>query len=305
MTHVQHFNWAGEKNDMKSSRLGFTLFSSLLASLYPLPTLLSAQTPTTGELAGTIKDASGAVVPNASVTLKSTDTGSVLSTQSNAGGAYRFSLLQPGIYLVTATAAGFKGSEKRVQVGLGGSVAVDLQLAVGTASETIEVSATDATLATEDANLNANYDARQLENLPNPGNDLSAVAFTAPGVVVNTAGGAANGGGNFEMYGLPATSNVFTVDGANHNDPYFNVNNSGATNLTLGLNELQESAVVANGYSGAYGGAAGANINFVTKSGTNKFHGNAVYWWNGSSLNANNYFLNQQGQPRPFADTRL
>jgi hypothetical protein len=263
---------------------------------------LSAQTTTTGELAGTIKDASGAVLPNASVTLKSTDTNSVLSSQSNAAGAYRFSLLQPGIYLVTATAAGFKGSERRVQIGLGGSVAVDLQLAVGTASVTIEVGAADATVATEDANLNTNYDARQLEDLPNPGNDLSAVAFTAPGAVVNTAGGAANGGGNFEMYGLPATSNVFTVDGANYNDPYFNVNNSGATNLTLGLNELQESAVVANGYSGAYGGAAGANINFVTKSGTNKFHGNAVYWWNGSSLNANNYFLNQQGQPRPFVN---
>ena len=286
---------------MRSIRLAFTLLSLLFAS-FCLPTLLSAQTTTTGELSGTIKDASGAVVPNASITLKSIDTGSVLSTQTSATGAYRFSLLQPGNYLVTATAAGFKGFEKRIQIGLGGSVTADVQLTVGTASVTIEVSAADATIATEDANLNTNYDTKQLEVLPNPGNDLSAVAFTAPGVVVNTAGGAANGGGNFEMYGLPATSNVFTVDGANYNDPYFNVNNSGATNLTLGLNELQESAVVANGYSGAYGGAAGANINFVTKSGTNKFHGNAVYWWNGSSLNANNYFLNQQGLPRPFVN---
>jgi len=288
---------------MKSSRLRSTILSfACFCLLALLPTLSVAQTTTTGELSGTVTDASGAVVPNASVSLKSVDTGSVQSTQTDATGFYKFSLLQPGTYAVSAIAPGFTGSEKRVQIGLGSSAAVNIRLEVGTGHVTVEVTATEASLQTEDANLNTNYNARQLEVLPNPGNDLSAVAFTVPGSVVNTAGGAANGGGNVEMYGLPATSNVFTVDGANYNDPYFNVNNSGATNLTLGLNEVQESSVVANGYSGSYGGAAGANINFVTKSGTNQWHGNAIYWWNGNMLNANNYFLNQQGQPRPFVN---
>ena len=122
--------------------------------------------------------------------------------------------------------------------------------------------------------------------------------MTSPGAVMNTSGGSMFGGGNFELYGLPATSNLFTVDGSNDNDPYFNVNNSGATNLTLGLNDVQESAVVSNGYSGSYGGLAGANINFVTKSGGNNFHGNLEYWWNGTVLNANEYFRNQQGEDR-------
>ena len=288
---------------MKLSRLQSGLLSCIrYCLLVLLPTLLLAQTTTTGELSGTVTDASGAVLPNAQVTLRSADSGTVHSTQTNSTGFYKFSLLQPGTYVVSAIAGGFTGSEKRVQIGLGSSAAVNMRLEVGTSHVTVEVNAADAGVETEDANLNTNYNTKQVETLPNPGNDLSAVAFTAPGAVVNTAGGAANGGGNVEIYGLPATSNVFTVDGANYNDPYFNVNNSGATNLTLGLNEIQESAVVANGYSGAYGGAAGANINFVTKSGTNKFHGNAVYWWNGSSLNANNYFLNQQGQPRPFVN---
>jgi len=117
------------------------------------------------------------------------------------------------------------------------------------------------------------------------------------------------GGGNFEVNGLPATSNLFTIDGSNDNDPYFNVNNSGATNLILGLNDISESTVVSNGYSGSYGGLAGANVNYVTKSGTNTFHGNAIYWWNGNILNANNYFRNQTNalagsviDPRPFVN---
>jgi hypothetical protein len=189
-------------------------------------------------------------------------------------------------------------------VTLGADVAANIQLTVSSSQETVEVTGQVATVETEDANLATNFDNRQVALLPNPGNDLSAVAMTAPGVVTNTAGGATYGGGNFEIYGLPATSNLFTYDGANDNDPYFNINNTGATNLSLGLNDVQEAAVVVNGYSGAYGGLAGANINYVSKSGTNAFHGNALYWWNGRALNANNYFRNQTTPvtPRPFVN---
>ena len=108
------------------------------------------------------------------------------------------------------------------------------------------------------------------------------------------------GTGNFSAYGLPATSNLFTLNGQNENDPFLNLNNSGATNLLLGNNDVQEATVVTNGYSGQYGTLAGANVNYVTKSGGNSFHGNALYWWNGDILNANSYFNNQNGAPRPF-----
>ena len=102
------------------------------------------------------------------------------------------------------------------------------------------------------------------------------------------------------LYGLPATSNLFTLNGQNENDPFLNLNNSGATNLLLGNNDVREATVVTNGYSGQYGTLAGANVNYVTKSGSNSFHGNALYWWNGSALNANSFFNNQNGMPRPF-----
>jgi len=268
-----------------------------------------AQTITTGELAGTITDPSGAVVANAAVQLKSLDNGSIVSSKTNSSGYYSFAYLKPGRYSVSASAGGFQTTERTAVVALGGSATVNLQLAVGSSATTLEVTGAAAQLDTEDANLTANFNSKQVDLLPNPGNDLSAVALTAPGVVMNTAGGAMFGGGNFEVNGLPATSNLFTLDGSNDNDPYFNVNNSGATNLTLGLNDVEESTVVSNGYSGSFGGLAGANINYVTKSGTNSFHGNAIYWWNGNILNANNYFRNQANglagsdvQPRPFVN---
>ena len=268
-----------------------------------------AQTITTGELAGTITDPSGAVVANAPVQLKSLDEGSVTNAKTNGDGYYKFAYLKPGNYSVSVNASGFQATEKKVSVALGASASLNFQLGLGSSTTTVEVTTGAQAIETEDANLTANFNTRQLELLPNPGNDLSAVALTSPGVVMNTAGGAQFGGGNFEVNGLPATSNLFTLDGSNDNDPYFNVNNSGATNLTLGLNDVSESTVVANGYSGSYGGLAGANVNYVTKSGTNSFHGNAIYWWNGDVLNANNYFRNQANalagsdvQPRPFVN---
>ena len=99
---------------------------------------------------------------------------------------------------------------------------------------------------------------------------------------------------------MPATANLFTINGNDYNDPFLNLNNSGASNLLLGSNEVQEVAVVSNGYTGQYGRQAGAQVDYTTKSGGNAFHGDAVYYWNGSALNANDFFLNAGGQPRPF-----
>jgi len=268
-----------------------------------------AQTSTTGEVTGVVTDPVGAVVPNISVTLKNTETGTASATITNPQGVYTFPLLQPGNYQLSTTARGFNTVTKTVLATLGSSVTANLALMVQSEQQTVEVTSEVTGVQTEDANLETNFNAQQISVLPNPGNDLSAVALTSPGVVMNTTGGSTFGGGNYEFFGLPSNSNVFTYDGANGNDPYFNVNNTGATNLSLGLNDVQEASVITNGYSGQYGGLAGANINYVSKSGTNSFHGNAEYWWNGRALNSNNYFRNQangiagsQIDPRPFVN---
>src|SRR5580700_3239003 len=263
---------------------------------------LFGQTATTGDIAGVVTDPTAAVVTGAPITLKNVDTGSSTSTTTNTQGSYNFSLLQPGNYSVSANVAGFQKILRTVMVTLGTSSTVNLQLSLSAQAESVDVTDQVTGVQTEDANLQTNFNAQQIALLPNPGNDLSAVALTAPGVVMNTTGGSVFGGGNYEFFGLPSTSNVFTYDGANNNDPYFNINNTGATNLSLGLNDVQETSVVTNGYSGQFGGLAGANINYVSKSGTNSYHGNAEYWWNGRALNSNDYFLNQSNTPRQFVN---
>src|SRR5580693_513400 len=292
-----------------STIYSYTLAVFVFVFLVMTVSSLWAQTSTTGAIAGVVTDPTAAVLPGVSVMLKNIDTGSSASTTSNAQGSYNFPLLQPGNYSVSATAAGFQGVAKNVTVALGSSVTANLELSLSSQKETVEVTEQVTGVQTEDANIETHFNAQQIASLPNPGNDLTAVALTAPGVVMNTTGGSVFGGGNYEFFGLPSNSNVFTYDGANNNDLYFNINNSGATNLSLGLNDVQETSVVTNGYSGQFGGLAGANINYVSKSGTNSFHGNAEYWWNGRALNSNNYFRNQanavagsQIDPRPFVN---
>lgn len=284
---------------MKAKKLLFIFLALALTTAISFMTVPAwAQSVTTGDIAGTVQDPTGAVVPNATVTLKNDSTGASSTTRTNGSGAYRFTLLQPGRYTVSVQQQGFGTINQTVQVGVGQVTAANLQLQVGGASQTVEVTAAAPLLQTETGNIATTFNTQQIENVPNPGNDMTFVAQTAPGVAINSSSG--GGYGNFTAFGLPATSNLFTVNGNDEMDPYLNLNNSGATNLLLGSNEVQEVAVVSNGYTGQYGRQAGAQVDYVTKSGTNDLHGNLKYWWNGRYLNANDWFANHSGAPRPF-----
>lgn len=274
----------------------FVVTAMLLLAGRPVP--LAAQSLTTGDVTGTVTDPTGAVVANAKVTLKSTESGSTQVRNTNAQGGYRFPLLSPGLYSIAVAAPGFQSIEKTATLSVGQAVTVNIQLELGSASQTIEVSAGGEVVQAENADLSTTISEQQVAMVPNPGNDLSYIVQTAPGAVMNTQAGY----GNSATYGLPATSNLFTVNGMNENDPFLNLNNSGATNLLLGKNDIREATVVNNGYSGQYGGLAGANVNYVTKSGSNRWHGNAEYFWNGRVMNANNYFNVQSDTPRPFVN---
>ena len=138
-------------------------------------------------------------------------------------------------------------------------------LGAKTVDTTIEVTGEAPLLKTEDANLATDFNAAQIGSLPNPGGDTSYYAQTAPGVAMNVGG--VGGFGNFTAFGLPATSNLFTLNGNDNNDPFLNLNNSGASNLTLGANELQDIAVVTTGYSAQYGRQGGVQVDSTTKSG--------------------------------------
>ncbi len=282
---------------MKNSAVMLWFALPLLAmTLLLLPTYASAQSLTSGDLTGTVLDPSGAAVPSATVTLKNSDTGSTQTTTTTNTGAYRFHLLNPGSYTVSSTATGFQGRAQNVTVAVGQTSTVNLQMQLASASQTVEVTAQAGVIQTDNGNVSTNISPEIVASMPNPGNDLTYYVQTAPGATMNTQGGY----GNTSTFGISATSNLFTVDGMNENDPFLNLNNSGATNLLLGANDIQTATVVNNGYTGEYGSLAGMNVNYVTKSGTNKFHGNAEYFWNGRVLNANDWFLNNSGQPRSF-----
>ena len=277
---------------------------SFIALLLLLPTLVSAQSVITGGLTGIVTDPSGSVIAGAAVSLRNQSTSEVLSATTGPTGAYQFTLLKPGIYVVSVSLTGFKQVSETVEVLLGQTALANVKLEVGATSETITVTERGALLQTEDANISSNFDTNQIQNIPNPGGDITYVAQTAPGITMNNATG--GGYGNFSAFGLPGTSNLFTVNGNDYNDPFLNLNNSGSSNLLLGGNELQEVAVVSNGYTGQYGRQAGAQIDYSTKSGGNTFHGDAVYNWTGRALTANDP-LNKatelnQGSPntRPF-----
>ena len=291
---------------MKYKYLNLLVFLSLaLCLLIPAPT--RAQSLVSGEVDGTVLDSTGALVPNATVNLSSSEVGFNDTTTTNTTGTFRFALVKPGVYTLTVTAPGFSKQSRSIVVSLGQVSTVPVKLEVGSTSQTIEITAEAPLLHTENANLASTINGKTIELQPSPGQDITNYALTTPGVTLSTGAGY----GNFTANGLPGTSNLYTVNGNDYNDPYLNLNNSGASNLLLGANELQEITVVTNGYTGEYGRQAGANVNYTTKSGENHFHGNATWFWNGRYLNANDWFNNGGGapvlspsqSPRPFANS--
>ncbi len=276
----------------------FVVAFALLVVMSIGSTRLAAQTSSSGDIAGVVTDQSGAVVPDAKVVLKDVAKGNAQDTTTSKDGAYRFYLLTPGTYTVSVTATGFNTETRQVDVSLGQITSLNFQMSVGSSTTTVTVTEAAPLLQVENGNMATTLNNLQIQNVPNPGNDLSYIAQTAPGVVMNTQAGY----GNFSANGLPGNSNLFTINGMDDNDPFLNLNNSGSTNLLLGQNEVQEATVVSNGYSGQFGTLAGANINYITKSGGNEYHGRAIYYWNGSAMNAESYLSKAAGNVKPFSN---
>ncbi len=281
---------------MNWKRVIFMVFAALLL----LPGVSLAQSVVTGGIAGVVTDPTGAVIVGARITLTNAATGETQTVTSASTGSYSIPLLKPGHYEISVSQQGFKASSLGVDVVLGQITAANVKLEIGSGSTTVEVTENGALLQTEDANISTTFDSRQMQETPNPGGDVTYIANSAPGIVANNS--TVGGYGNFSAFGLPADANLFTINGNDYNDPFLNLNNTGASNLLLGGNEMQEVAIVANGYTGQYGRQAGAQVDYSTKSGGNAFHGDAVYFWTGRELTANDPINKLFGGTRPFAN---
>jgi hypothetical protein len=275
-------------------KVGFFRAFSVFALSICLGAGALAQSVTAGDISGTLTDSTGAIIPGGKITVTSTATGETKSATANSSGSYRVSLLPPGTYTVAATAPGFSTISTTTTVSAGSVTTDNIKLTVGQSSTTVEISAAPEIINTTNGDVTTVFSAEQVQALPNPGNDLTYVAQTAPGSVMNT-GTTAGGYGNFSSFGISGLSNMFTLDGGYENDPFLNLNNTGASNLTLGNNEVDTVTVISPAYSAQFGGLGGAQVNEITTSGGNRFHGNLSYYWDGRALNANDWF-NKQNQ---------
>ena len=280
-------------------RTALAIFVFVGSLHFLLPEVAFSQGETTSAIIGQVSDASGAAVPGASVTVTNKETGLKRSASTDESGRFNFPQLKPGPYSVRVEAEGFEGQQNEaVSSGLGQRQTVDFILKVAQTKQTIEVTSEALVLNPENANTSTTLNAIALEDLPNPGGDLTYPLQFAAGALVNTAGssndfvGGTNGYGNVEFNGLPALSNGYIVDGLETNDPLTNLNSGLSTNLVLGLNSISEVTVNTLSYAVDQGRYGASQINYVTKSGSNQFHGNLYELWNGSKLNAADYFTN-------------
>ncbi len=277
-----------------NSMLSILLCALTLVTMAPAA---FSQTITTGEVTGVVVDPAGRVVIGATVELKSADTGESRAVQSNPSGIYRLTFLKPGAYEISARSEGLKSDTGSLVAAVGQVQVLDLHLKLEEPKSVVLVTDAAPLLNPDNANLVYTLSPQQLELLPLRGADLVAVAYSTPGVVINNRSGI----GSFVLQGIGSVSNLFTVNGVDDMDPYTNLDNAGVTGNLLGANEVQEASVIQNAFEGQYGRQAGAQVNYVTKSGTNAFHGNMVYSYNGTLLNANDFFANATGTPRPLA----
>lgn len=272
---------------------------SLVGILFAFPMRAAAQGETTSAIVGQVTDPTLAAVPGAAVTITNQETALQRSAKTDDEGRFNFSQLKPGPYSVKVEAAGFDSQQNdSVFSGLGQKQTVNFTLKVAGSKQTVEVSGELSLINPGNANTSTNLNAPTLENLPNPGGDLTYPLQFAAGALVNTAGssndfvGGTNGFGNVEFNGLPALSNGYIVDGLETNDPLTNLNSGLSTNLVLGLNSISEVTVNTLSYAVDQGRYGASQVNYVTKSGSNQFHGNLYELWNGAKFNAANYFTN-------------
>ncbi|MGH9696470.1 MAG: carboxypeptidase regulatory-like domain-containing protein, partial [Bryobacteraceae bacterium] len=270
---------------MRSLRL--TLFVFLI-SVVPM----LAQTSTTS-VRGTITDPSGALVPNAQISLTNTADNSVTNGASDKSGLYVFPQLAPATYLITVTAPGFAPSSKQAQLLVNQPATINFELGVQ-ATQTINVSAEAQTLNKTDASIGTALDNQVLQSLPAEGRNVPDLLSLQPGVLYlgrNVSKDSDSRSG--AVSGARSDQGNVTLDGLDDNDQTQGYAFTGVLRSTI--DSTDEFRVATVNSDAAAGRSSGAQVSLVTKSGTNSFHGDAFEYYRPSFTVANNWF-NKQAQ---------
>lgn len=264
-----------------------------------------AQTASTGAVTGTVSDSSGSIVPDAKITLTNQATGETRTVVSQANGSYTIPLLLPGAYRAEFSRTGFKQAIKPdLMVNVTETARLDIQLEVGSVQEQVTVTAEAVLLQTESSALGRVTDRQLVGNLPLVTRNYTQIVTLSPGIAANVTnatelgrGSGGNSQGNFRAHGASGGDNNFQMNGVQINDLQASGSFSGGIAIP-NPDAIQEFKVQTGQYDATYGRNAGANVNVVTRSGGNDFHGSVFEFFRNDALNANEFFRNKAGQKK-------
>jgi hypothetical protein len=282
----------------------------VLACLVGSVSATSTYADGTATLTGRIVDPKGLAVPDVKVQVVNAATGVEQSTMTNSDGYYTIPALAPSMYRITVDKAGFKQIVKTdVTLHVEDVVSVNFSLQIGSMSETVTVNGGGININTTDAAVSTVIDLQFVENIPLNGRSLQSLITLTPGVLT-TRGGSVGRQGEFSVNGQRTEANYYTVDGVSGNtggDAGVGLNSAGlsgsvpsqtvlgTTQSLVSLDALQEFRATTSTYSAEYGRTPGGQFSFVSRSGTNAWHGTAFDYFRNEALDANNWFSDAGG----------
>ncbi len=276
------------------SRKCITKMQCVLAALFAVMVLagsLAAQQET-GRITGTVKDPSGAVIPNASINVRNVATNAQRTSTTGDDGSYVVTNLLPGTYEITVEMKGFNTSKKQVVIPVGGAITLDFPLTVGAAATTVVVSEAAVMVNTETQTLANIITTKQVMELPtltrNPYDLVGIAGNASPGDPRDSSRGA-----GYNLNGQRSASTNILLDGSDNNDTF-----TATVGQQVPLDSVQEFSVVSSAFTAEYGRASGGVVNVATKSGTNDFHGSVYEFNRVSKLASNGFYNNAQGIDR-------
>jgi outer membrane receptor protein involved in Fe transport len=254
-------------------------------------------------LTGTVKDSSGAVIPNAQVAITDTATGVTRTVSPGSAGLYTAPNLLPGTYEIRVTATGFSTRlQKGVTLTVGLEQVLDFTMQVGQITQTVEVTTEAPTVELTSSELGATVSSTTVRELPLNGRSWTDLANLQPGVVAATSHAKLDVnrgfGAQLSISGARPTQNNYRLDGISIND-YANGGPGSVLGQNLGVEAIQEFSVLTSNYSAEYGKTSGGVVNAISRSGTNQFHGSVYEFLRNSALDASNFFDNANGVSKP------
>lgn len=270
------------------------LSAAILAILFTTSIALVAQT-TTGSIYGTVTDASGAVIPGATITVTNPQTNETLTAKSNNDGAFVFPVVNPGTYKATATMAGFSTvTQTDLRVASNQNVNSSFTLSAGEVNSEVTVTAGAALIDTRESQIAETVDQKRIVDLPLSTRNAYDLVTLVPGITQYAAGAQIgdNGGTQFSTNGTRPNFNSFYLDGA-YNTSFFR----GGGNIVPAPDALEQFRIITSNFDAEFGRYPGAVVNTITRSGSNKWHGVAYDYLRNAIFNGRNYFT-QAGTAR-------